>query len=236
MKKSGAVGVQLHEVYPLNVYKEIARITYDDLEKVTECNIKEVLEALCELSDRSRKVIQYRYSQGLTLSEVGALFGVTGNRIRQIERDAIRELRKMNFGGRMSVRSLEDVKSKYVDEVNALRKDIATITKAYLELKNEKELSEIIEPLENYESIIDKPLEDWGFTSRTFNALARFGCRTIRDLLERYKKHSDFEFEEFLTWHVRNLGVLSAKEVTAKLEKEGIIVRSHEELKLIIEG
>jgi RNA polymerase primary sigma factor len=60
--------------------------------------LKEQLhEILTSLSDRERKVLEMRFGlndgQGRTLEEVGATFGVTRERIRQIEAKALRKLR-----------------------------------------------------------------------------------------------------------------------------------------------
>src|ERR671932_569556 len=70
------------------------RLLYDD-----------VHAALLELPERERRVLQLRY--GLedgklrTLEEVGAAFGITRERTRQIEADAIRQLRRPEVGKRL---------------------------------------------------------------------------------------------------------------------------------------
>ena len=60
--------------------------------------LKEQLnEILDSLSERERKVLEMRFGlsdgQGRTLEEVGVAFGVTRERIRQIEAKALRKLR-----------------------------------------------------------------------------------------------------------------------------------------------
>ncbi|MDD4877174.1 MAG: sigma-70 family RNA polymerase sigma factor [Dehalococcoidales bacterium] len=54
-------------------------------------------DILSSLSDRERKIIEMRYGldneQGLTLKEVGNEFGLTRERIRQIEKEALAKLR-----------------------------------------------------------------------------------------------------------------------------------------------
>ncbi|MHB8085825.1 MAG: sigma-70 family RNA polymerase sigma factor [Dehalococcoidia bacterium] len=54
-------------------------------------------DILSSLSDRERKIIEMRYGldneQGLTLKEVGHEFGLTRERIRQIEKEALAKLR-----------------------------------------------------------------------------------------------------------------------------------------------
>jgi RNA polymerase primary sigma factor len=54
-------------------------------------------DLLASLSERERKIIEMRYGldneQGLTLKEVGHEFGLTRERIRQIEKEALAKLR-----------------------------------------------------------------------------------------------------------------------------------------------
>jgi RNA polymerase sigma factor (sigma-70 family) len=54
-------------------------------------------DILASLSDRERRIIEMRYGldneQGLTLKEVGTEFGLTRERIRQIEKEALAKLR-----------------------------------------------------------------------------------------------------------------------------------------------
>jgi RNA polymerase primary sigma factor len=58
---------------------------------------KQIDEVLCTLTPRERRVLQSRFGledgRSRTLEEVGAEFGVTRERIRQIEAKAIRKLR-----------------------------------------------------------------------------------------------------------------------------------------------
>ena len=56
-----------------------------------------LIEALSFLTPRERKVLEYRYGinggKSMTLEEVGAIFGVTRERIRQVESKALRKLK-----------------------------------------------------------------------------------------------------------------------------------------------
>ena len=66
---------------------------------------RDVHAALLELPEQERKVLQLRY--GLedgklrTLEEVGAAFGITRERTRQIEAEAMRRLREPEVGQRL---------------------------------------------------------------------------------------------------------------------------------------
>jgi RNA polymerase primary sigma factor len=62
---------------------------------------EEVRDALNELSDREREVVGLRYGlaggKAHTLQELGAHFKVSRERVRQIEGQALRKLRKGNL-------------------------------------------------------------------------------------------------------------------------------------------
>jgi RNA polymerase primary sigma factor len=65
----------------------------------------DVYQALSSLSERERRVIALRYGledgKRRTLEEVGAAFGITRERTRQIEADAMRRLRAPDIGQRL---------------------------------------------------------------------------------------------------------------------------------------
>lgn len=65
----------------------------------------EITAALNELPERERKILQLRYGlldgQRRTLEEVGATFGITRERTRQIEAEALRRLRHPSVGHRL---------------------------------------------------------------------------------------------------------------------------------------
>ncbi len=65
----------------------------------------DLAQALMELPDRERAVLQLRYGltdgRRRTLEEVGSAFGITRERTRQIEADALRQLRRPGIGARL---------------------------------------------------------------------------------------------------------------------------------------
>lgn len=66
---------------------------------------QELAEALNELPERERKILQLRYGltdgRRRTLEEVGVAFGITRERTRQIEAEAMRRLRHPSVGQRL---------------------------------------------------------------------------------------------------------------------------------------
>ncbi|MFM7679293.1 MAG: RNA polymerase sigma factor RpoD/SigA, partial [Roseiflexaceae bacterium] len=65
----------------------------------------DVANVLNELPERERAILQMRYGmhdgQRRTLEEVGVAFGITRERTRQIEADALRQLRSPQLGARL---------------------------------------------------------------------------------------------------------------------------------------
>ena len=75
-------------------------------EAATMTMLREQLEeVLCKLPERERKIIQLRYGLNdgkyRTLEEVGVEFGITRERIRQIEAVALRKLRHPHLGKKL---------------------------------------------------------------------------------------------------------------------------------------
>lgn len=62
---------------------------------------EDVMDALNELTDREAKILTFRYglngSRKHTLKELGEIFGITRERIRQIQKGALRKLRHPNM-------------------------------------------------------------------------------------------------------------------------------------------
>ena len=54
----------------------------------------QIYNLLNTLTERERKVIKYRFYETSTLAEIGKRFGLSRDRIRQIEGEALRKLRK----------------------------------------------------------------------------------------------------------------------------------------------
>jgi RNA polymerase primary sigma factor len=66
---------------------------------------QELALALLELPERERAILELRYGltdgRRRTLEEVGVAFGITRERTRQIEADALRHLRSPGVGARL---------------------------------------------------------------------------------------------------------------------------------------
>ena len=67
---------------------------------MTKKSIRELIDAPV-LSERERRVLEMRYFQHKTLREIGEVFGVTRERVRQIEASAFRQIRQKHEGGEL---------------------------------------------------------------------------------------------------------------------------------------
>lgn len=73
--------------YPLNLLRDIpvGQILSDDQMKGLEYALK-------QLTEREQIVLEYRYVRGMSYSKIGVEFALTGSRIQQIVRRALRKL------------------------------------------------------------------------------------------------------------------------------------------------
>jgi len=96
-------------------YTEIGELIEDQkirgpFEELFAYTLQDTLEAiLAKLSEREKQIIELRYGlYGIgphTLEETGLILGITRERVRQIQKKALKKLREMNFS-----RELEDFK------------------------------------------------------------------------------------------------------------------------------
>lgn len=88
-----------HSSFRATVYDEVMGLSYDNLSEVIYHSLlkEELYKALNFLKSREKEVIEHRFGlidgEEKTLEEVGAIFGVTRERIRQIESSAMSRLR-----------------------------------------------------------------------------------------------------------------------------------------------
>ncbi|MFH5806749.1 sigma-70 family RNA polymerase sigma factor [Alienimonas sp. DA493] len=84
------------------------------MDELTNTRQRKVIgDILMELDDRERDILRYRYgleqgSEPQTLEQVGNRFGVTKERIRQLEGRALKKLKKHAEGARLEVPGLHD--------------------------------------------------------------------------------------------------------------------------------
>ena len=116
---------------------------------------------LHSLAERERRVLDFRYKDGLTFEEIGKRFCVTRERIRQIHAKALRKLR-------------------HPGRLNYLKYGVSGVIDRKTENAREAALASLPKP--------DKPeditLEELELSVRSYNCLKRAGMNTLRDVSE----------------------------------------------------
>ena len=114
------------------------------------------------LTERERRVLDFRYQEGLTFEEIGKRFCVTRERIRQIHAKSLRKLRRP-------------------DRLNYLKYGVLGVIRRKSESAREAALASLpkldIKPE-------DITLEELELSVRSYNCLKRAGMNTLRDVAE----------------------------------------------------
>ena len=166
------------------------------------------------LSQREKDVLQMRYGELLCIDDVARRYGVTRERIRQIEYKALRRLGKpvpkpierrhadliLLDDGEIEIR--EDGKAIYRKAYNPEDNILENLVQAYFEWKRVTEMTKLS----------DIFIEDLDLSVRSYNCLRRAGILTLNDLTKK---------TEIDMMKVRNLGRKSMKEVREKLNAMG---------------
>ena len=217
---------RVEEIYPYNLLDEIFQ---DQIVWVDDDDHRAGLDkALCSLSEREHEVLLYRFRDRMKLDDIGKVYGVMRERIRQIEAKAIRKLRHPTRQA-MIVHGAEGASiyyglKDYEAQLNSREKELKDREERLLSIlerfkvmydeihPEEKDSSDKAENAQE-DSIMSKDIEDLEFTVRSFNCLRRSGIRTVSELCKYV--------EEGNLAHTRNLGRKSMDEILQKLQAIG---------------
>jgi DNA-binding CsgD family transcriptional regulator len=167
-----------------------------------ECDkVFEILKTIPCLTDRERSMIFERYDNGYTLQKIADNHNVTRERVRQIEANALRKLRKKIY-----LRAFLENKTWDVLEVEK-----AKIIE--MEIKNNLE-----EPAHNLSGIDE--LDE--ISVRSYNSLRRAKIETLQDL-RKVILGKPIYGEETGYRKIRNFGVKSKLEVITSAINHNII-------------
>lgn len=205
--------------YPFNLAKAI--FGEGEWDKLYIPNLQDVLE---KLTDREQGILKFRFREGMTLEQCAKSYGVTRERIRQIESKAIRKLQHPQHKCILTSVSLAESRKQHkeLDEKwRALYAENQALSKEYQKVITTLEslVTKIKTPEAVVESLNDVPLDDLEFSIRTYNCLRRAGKNTLKDITEMT--------EDELT-KVRNLGAKSIREVKDTLRQKGLSLRGYE--------
>ncbi len=200
--------IELTDIYPLNLAKAI----FESVEEARQCYIPGISAALATLTEREQGVLIYRFQRKLTLEQCGKEYGVTRERIRQIEAKALRKLRHPTRANMMKAVPLPELQAKHT-EYCKLKDDYEWLKKAFESLTAQKAEPGVIIP---HASRLEMPIEELDLSVRSYHCLIRSGKKTLRDIVE---------MTESELMGVRNLGSKSASEIRAKLTEYGLSLK-----------
>lgn len=190
--------------YPYNLAVEVAGGDDSDIYSIY---IPALLESLKTLTDREQKILEMRFRHYMTLEQCGKVYGVTCNRIRQIEAKAIRKLRHPRNYKHWKMDVL-DTAWEIAKERDALKLKVLRLSKLVPDVSTIP-VDDILDT--------DVPIDNMELSVRAYNCLKRAGFDTIESLrgvtVDRLMR-------------VHNLGRKSMKEVINKLAEWGIEVKA----------
>lgn len=178
--------------YPLNLLRDIpvGQILSDDQMKGLEYTLE-------QLTEREQVVLECRYVKGMSYSQIGMGFALTGSRIQQIVRRALRKLSRPAIAAYITV-------GFAAHEASILEN---------VRMAMEKKRSRL---LAVEDKILEQDIEILQLPIRPYNCLKRHGIDTVQELL-RLMLREDWNIQ------CRNLGRKGAKEVVESLLKLGIV-------------
>lgn len=200
--------------YPYNLEEQVFGEPVDYI--LDEDLLKGLDKAMETLSPRERESIYLYFAEEKTLQEVGKVFGVTQERIRQIIRKGLRKLRhplRTNLL-RYGINGVELNRLKKLEmEIDAKKKDVEEKLVELKELEEnvhvkEAEIKQRPVELTN----VDELFVNLDLSVRSYNCLKRAGCETINDVLALMSNGKIFR--------VRNLGRKSIAEIQDKIGSE----------------
>lgn len=182
------------------------------LQPVTVATALAVMEA-GRLTEREHSVICLRFMQNMTYYEVGEVYGVTRERIRQVEQKALRkmlrpackEILRMGFY-RWTLAEIEKQAANRAVEI------VTEFKRAWAE-QHADEPVEPQGPEDPTADMLNQQIDWLDLSVRSYNCLKRANVNTVRDLTERTRDSMMF---------VRNMGRKSLEEIERKLNDLGL--------------
>ena len=168
--------------------------------------------ALHLLSERERKVLLYRYKEGLTLIKIGDILGISKQRVSQIARHALCKLRRpkrfkyIKYG-------VEGVITKNNDNYNNKIKRLETKLNETVELKDKFGIINIAK-----KDYLSDDIRAAGFSVRTLKGLIGADVCTMSQL-------SQLTFDEICD--IDRIGKKGIGEIVVKLNEYGYAVKNN---------
>lgn len=209
LKRVMKVSESTEAPYPYNLLADICSV-FDAQDNrnivrmpITEDQMNGLNQAVSSLTEKEQTVVTYLYHDGLTLEEAGVIFGVTRERIRQLNAKAIRKLRHPSRYNliRYGIRGYGLKKQK--DALRYREKELQTFAKQLnaTETRLMKQASALGKPLDAVIPVNPVSIESMNLSVRTYTCLKRAGYNTLDDILKTYDEKGPDAF-----MRIRNLG------------------------------
>lgn len=205
--------MEITKLYPFN----IATAAFGGEEEAQNTYVQGIYNALATLTEREQSVLMRRFQQKMTLEQCGKEYGITRERIRQIEAKALRKLRHPTRAAMMQAVPKTEMQ-RQAGEYADLQKENEWLKKALETLMEKMGVERKIVSADMVRAEI--PIEELDFSVRSYNCLRRAGVYTLQDLAE---------LDESKLMRVRNLGRRSLEEIKAKLAERGIELKGETE-------
>ena len=197
--------------WPYNLMKEVF-YERQDTQWLDVDQLDGLRYALSTLTEREENCIRLYYESGKNLEEVGNIYNVTRERIRQVIKHGERKLRhpsRANYirnGYLVASKELyQRAFDRWLPEIERARFDAEQKIAEYKALANDEEVKPIFDKR-------NMDIADLELSVRPYNCLRRASLNTVGDILEKKPEYM---------MRVRNLGRKSLEEVYAKLREQG---------------
>lgn len=209
---------ELVQIYPYNLFLNILNYNGRDndsgLDVLYHLYPPALIKAVGELDDRENEVIQMRYLEKMTLEQIGRQYGVTRERIRQVEAKAIRKLRhpslfmtyKYDF---IPERAMKAFEISCSNAISILENFQENAIKFQCEISEDDDIPDVPNNIDD----LSVPIDELGLSFRARNLLLRANVRTIRDLTSMTAKDIT---------SLRNAGMATLNEIRMKLHEKGM--------------
>lgn len=204
--------------YPLNVLEKIfITVKFDDMGYVIN-HFEENFNALCDklFDDKQKEIVDLRFKQGYTLESIGKKYGLTKERVRQLEDVILKRLRYSRM-------SYDYLNKGY--KATDLYKDIDLLTQE-LEIRK-KALEEKIEKMEKENSLTPEEMTKinmskdsiakytLGLKTRTINVFRRNGFSNVKQIVDYVESKGGYE----ALLELRGFGVDCVKDCKTMLKR-----------------
>ena len=182
---------------------------FDTPEDGDDHHVRRLLDALNTLTERERRVLEYRFRYSKTLEYIAGEIGCSRERVRQI---GVKALRKLRHPERMRDVSVSQIER----ERNSLRQTVLEQDAVIKELRRHISCLTSGPPVGEQAAaadMLDQDVSAMGLSIRPYNCLWRAGLKTVRDV---YELQSVRDFRS-----LRNFGKTSRDEVIAKMREMG---------------